>query len=360
MHLAISVVEIWRLVISRFRSIVYFLVLICFFLFLILLFIAKDHNANGKIIISKLNIELSALLSLENGTLFAGAKGSPVLCKSTDFGMTWSTLFNFSALYNTIRLGKEINSLFVSKSGTILVNPGYSGIWTSFDGGQTFLHTLRRVAGCRAQSFTETRNGTIFFGTYGEAALIYRSTDFGRTWNLLINVSGARHVHFIQADPNSENVYVSLGDNLPGYTVFGLFRLSTDGLQRIGFLQQPVAIDFCKDGSIILGSDAYPQGVLCLYPNQHIEYLLNLSQKGKKYDTPVWTIKCLSDGHIFAGSGDIRLNITGYLWESTDAGLTWNLAASFPTDVRRLQSTETGILYVLTVDGELYVIKIEK
>lgn len=80
----------------------------------------------------------------------------------------------------------------------------------------------------RHQGMTEDLEGNLWLGeyTYGDAtercAYVYKSTDDGVTWELSLNASeygfnSSRHIHIVQADPYTGDVYATAGDPIAGY-----------------------------------------------------------------------------------------------------------------------------------------------
>ena len=123
----------------------------------------------------------------------------------------------------------------------------------------------------------------IFIGEYGsspspypEPVYVYRSTDGGKSWTVVLNVTqfmenwwwtnknesyypnhNTTHVHFVAANPFTGKIYVSKGDYLGGAkSDLGLVIFSDDFGQtwKTLYLGQPTAIAFLKD-KVIFGED---------------------------------------------------------------------------------------------------------
>jgi len=60
-------------------------------------------------------------------------------------------------------------------------------------------------------------DGAVFLGEYPLAATdsprILRSTDFGETWSTVAQLDDVRHVHSIQVDPYTDELWVTTGDS---------------------------------------------------------------------------------------------------------------------------------------------------
>jgi len=144
------------------------------------------------------------------------------LYKSENSGKTWKLVYDFG--------DDRITDIYVSRNGTLFLGTN-GGVYRSEDEGKTWTRVLdfsNTTYGALSQgNFAEASDGTIYIGEYGQKPyvkpLIYKSTDDGRTWTLVYNLteieSGANHTHGIAVDIYG-NLYAAYGDVDEGLIVF--------------------------------------------------------------------------------------------------------------------------------------------
>lgn len=138
------------------------------------LFKSDDVGQNwAQIGISEIGNETVKSISVKNDTLYTGTNIG--LFKSNDFGATWFQLTNGLPATNlSIHFTKFINeTLFISNS--------QYGLFYSTDYGVTFLQTTIQSGGI--QSMVENNN--VIFATQIWPGQLYKSLDFGLTWNAI-------------------------------------------------------------------------------------------------------------------------------------------------------------------------------
>jgi hypothetical protein len=118
------------------------------------------------------------------------------------------------------------NNVFSSYGNNLSRYDNSTGSWTSHD-----IFLCKGVASgvyLRHQGMTEDLSGNLWLGeyTYGDGTercgYVYKSSDNGQTWELSLNASAygfntSRHIHILQTDPYTGDIYATTGDPLAGY-----------------------------------------------------------------------------------------------------------------------------------------------
>jgi len=114
----------------------------------------------------------------------------------------------------------DVRNLTVLNSGELLAFVN-GGLYQSIDDGRSFslVHRLRHGRSPLRRGMSVDHNGAIWFGEYWAnparaPARVWRSSDNGRSWHIA-HVFGAgtvRHIHAVQYDPISKNIWLCTGD----------------------------------------------------------------------------------------------------------------------------------------------------
>lgn len=171
-----------------------------------------------------------------SGNLWAASpvSGKVGLCKSTDNGATW-----------TVKDADASGLVYVADNGDVFTSRAGGTIYRSAaanDGGSpSLVLTLDSGASILRFAASEDSAGRIFFGQYQEEMLatIYRSTDNGATFDIVLRVPAAgsgdavvgstvekgslQHFHGLSVDPFTDYIYAgadsSGGATAPGVSV---------------------------------------------------------------------------------------------------------------------------------------------
>ncbi len=121
-------------------------------------------------------------------------------------------------LRRLLRLG--VHSIILGPNGLILVIVDRE-IYRSEGAGRAFVpvHRFRRGRRPLQRGWCLTRAGHFLYGEYfgnakREQVLIWRSSDFGLSWEVVYKfpANSVRHIHTVQEDPFTGDIWVSTGD----------------------------------------------------------------------------------------------------------------------------------------------------
>jgi len=148
-------------------------------------------------------------------------------------------------------------------SRTVLVASADRWLFVSEDRGRTWRtsHALARSSGPMGILPTGFchRNGEWYVGEYpldaGATPRVLRSDDRGETWSTLLALPEVRHVHSVQIDPYTGDLWLTTGD---AGEACAIGRLRTDGFDRLGGGDQrwrAVELAFTPD-AVLWGMDS--------------------------------------------------------------------------------------------------------
>jgi photosystem II stability/assembly factor-like uncharacterized protein len=257
------------------------------------------------------------IYSLEyiDGSLFAGTDQG-FLFKSTDKGVSWEQIWNFSDAIWTIKQNMT--------NGDIYIGTQVTGLFKSTDGGVSFSNVFDPNAWIGSIGFDNS--GNIYAGTelYG----IFRSTNNGQDWT---------HIWDTDVLPLSI-VFNSSGDIFAGTITNGIYK-STDGgstWESVGFNFEIVwSLIIDENDNIYAGMDS--DG---LYKSE------NGGSSWSKIGLNSVTANLLknSNGYLFA------VDSYNVIYESKNDGLNWiNLTEGMNNnEINCSTQDELGFLYLGT------------
>lgn len=94
-------------------------------------------------------------------------------------------------------------------------------VFVSRDGGKTWQVTRTLPDSSSPMGVLPTgvcqHAGTVYLGEYplasSETPCILRSTDYGDTWDVMAELDDVRHIHAVQVDPYTDEIWVTTGDS---------------------------------------------------------------------------------------------------------------------------------------------------
>ena len=206
-----------------------------------------------------------------DGTWY-GANG-PWVRKSTDGGLTYSTIFNLQK-HPDGHSPAYVANILALDNGALVVTT-YSGggqVWVS-NADQTeitlAIQLTPRAVVPREYGFTHYDN-IIFLSEYGSyhavdtPRKVYRSLDYGQTWETVLELpqGHGRHIHTVAFDPWANRVWVGYGDspvagNIMYSDDYGLTWSTVHAIERV---QQSTGI-YPRPHCVLFGSDEEPDGI---------------------------------------------------------------------------------------------------
>ncbi|MCL2357174.1 MAG: hypothetical protein FWC70_08460 [Defluviitaleaceae bacterium] len=261
----------------------------------------------------------------QDGVVYA-VRYSTQLVTSANHGDDWTFVHQFAHQIQGIYLD-DAGNIFVSTSYDRWSPVGTGEIFKSSDGGATFRRVLVLEAGAALNWSFASRDGLMFISEYGykgdnNARKIFRSRDFGETWEIVFDPPPRRewHNHKILITDDGI-VYQSVGDGANAQILRSADNGDSWQVASRGF--HPTSALVC-DTYILWGLDSgRVPGVL----RQNLQtgersqsFALPRRFNGAAYDMAT------AHGVIYTGfMSYYGQNFPGSLFYSTDNGLTWNL-----------------------------------
>ena len=166
--------------------------------------------------------------------------------KSTDGGITWNNigLANTKIISKIIVSPNNSNEIYVSANGNPLIADNNRGVYKSANGGLTWNQLLfvNNQTGISdiimnpannneiyAASYTCIRNATVNI-RYSNDARIYKTTNGGSTWNLLLNGLPNTKINrysICMSKQNTNKIYVAVSDS--NYAMQGVYVTTNGG-----------------------------------------------------------------------------------------------------------------------------------
>lgn len=145
-----------------------------------------------------------------------------ILQKSTDFGSSWSDVYDFTYNVGIVIVTANGNILVGQKSDSDFFADPPAQLYLSTDGGSTFNSVLTLTSGGFESFSYDVYGDTVFVGEYGKynATHAYRSTDGGANWSTVfthpVDGSSTVHIHKLHIDNvTPTTIYLSAGDSTP-------------------------------------------------------------------------------------------------------------------------------------------------
>lgn len=174
-----------------------------------------------------------------------------------------------------------------SLSPTVLVATVGPAVFVSQNAGERWQHVRGLPGSSGPMGVLPTalcsRDGTVYLGEYPQDSnatpRILRSTDAGREWSTVVELPDVRHVHAIQRDPYTDDLWVTTGDR--------------DAESRINRLRSDGELDVVGGGSqrwraveLAFTPDAVLWGMDCGYADAKWIFRLDRDDVDAEVSTP--------------------------------------------------------------------------
>lgn len=165
-------------------------------------------------------------------------------------------------------------------------------VFTSVDGGRSFRPTLELPptsgpAGVTPSAFCE-HHDVFYLGEYPLATnttpRIWRSVDRGHSWSMALTIPEVRHVHAIQVDPYTDDLWVTTGD---AGEACRIGRLRDTGGGSLDFEVVASGGQRFRAVELAFTSEAIVWGVDCCYADSNPVYRLRRDAIPERENGPV-------------------------------------------------------------------------
>ena len=205
---------------------------VLFFCIIILLSSALTYNYQAGASIDQLQIndvpsfagQMEGSAFTRNGTLFAGDTNFN-LFRSDNYGASFRLVYSFPQQSGTqSQITGYVWTIFVDSRNYVFVSiPGTNRLYRSTNFGQTF-NEVQNTGGAQNDGFyigmTEDSQGSLYAATYSNSITpqsppVLKSTNGGASWSV-IHRFAAVHLHNVKFNPANGYLYVSTGEWAPG------------------------------------------------------------------------------------------------------------------------------------------------
>lgn len=317
--------------------------------------------------------EVNSIVTVDNNDLYVATRSNGIM-KSTDTGNNWETINNglnstyinclCTHLENTIFAGTY--GIYKSTDAGANWTPSYQGInaasvsdmittpdgsifaisdeiYRSDDYGQTWINVSAIIPEVNFTAIKTDHAGNIYVTAHDSYwGRLYKSTDYGTSWQELLNETTFYTPNDFAMDANSNLYIVTQGDGVLFSSDQGLsWENRTNSIDC--FELENIAID--SSGIIIVAASCYNKKLFRSIDSGTSWEEVNLSQAGN-----ATALKSNVDGHFFSGNG------FNNVYKSTDGGISWN-DISLPEEAFHVFSIETvgsNQVYVATMQGIYY------
>ena len=269
------------------------------------------------------------VMAYHEGILWARQNQTGILLQSTNHGGNWAYIYKFENPVRAIYLN-EHGVIFVSTTVDRWSPTPTGAIHRSYDGGETFHTVLSGMSGAAEHWNIASNDNIMFISEYGfkgrgdNARRIYRSIDWGITWQIVFDPGRIYNYHHHRILITDDGiVYQAIGDGINARII----RSQDNGAswQTVVTGYQPTsAIAF--DTHILWGLDGGPYyGVM--------RYCRSTGAITRSFTTPEPFGSSNYDmlyvnGVVYAmflSYGHIRYTHPGSIFFSRDEGITWEL-----------------------------------
>ncbi len=301
--------------------------------------------ANAGVPINAIMHTCSAYLSPDNNRLYLGGEVSeggrggqdiwlsvpsalPFAKTETGSGSAeWKITANLdSALY--------VHCLIETRNGALYAGTGPFGkVYTSTDKGRKWLKTATLPDARKVYTLLETPEGDVYAGTYPKGD-VFKTTDAGLTWTAAADIPNATTVSKLISGKNNilyAAVYPS-DDLEQGY----IFKTTNRGVSWQALSVVPDVVGgvrtLCQTASGTLVAGCYSgSSAVYLSSDQGLTWnqiSLPIYQARREEWSQICFVKETAPGTLFAGGWTHGSGQGGYVWKSSNGGMSWDTTAS--------------------------------
>lgn len=307
-----------------------------------------DNNALVKLEIQKKipnfvvqYVDNNEIWASSNHTIFRSTIGVNDFKKFCSLPVPFYSRFAGSSnlLSRSLRLG--VKSILKLKDGTILAIANKK-IFRIKNGELSVVHSFDKGSGPLRKGWCEDNNGNCYFGEYflnnkrNSSVKLFKSSDNGKKWDSIQAFENIRHVHALQFDPFSGNLWLCTGDRDDESSIM-FSEDEGDSWVPIASGKQifrTVSLLFTKK-HVYWGTDApSKQNYICRYSRDNgaidklapvdgpVHYSINVGNQFKLFSTAV---EGNSEGNSMEWDKD------AHIWASMDAN-RWNSIIDWKKD----------------------------
>lgn len=146
----------------------------------------------------------------KEGTVYVVKNQDTVLEKTSDWGETFDQLYDFETVTYQVA---------VVSDGSLIATTGSRKLLRSEDGGASWSEVLSMNGRASKWGGLDVYDRFVVFAPYHEEKAIYLSTDYGKTFNKILEIQSATHCHTVKFDPYENIIWSSWGDHRPNDTL---------------------------------------------------------------------------------------------------------------------------------------------
>jgi hypothetical protein len=260
------------------------------------------------------------------------------LKKSDDGGKTWANIKLLTLNTETIFIDSKKNIFLTTvETGNISrSNVENDKEWTEISVMQCKNEYGEGWGYGTKWGFTETKDGTLLLGEYGQidvskrsCSFIHRSTDGGLTWEIAYDgekqfpEAPGRHIHIVRTDPYTGYIYATQGDGSPRSR---LLKSTNDGktwesLENISDTSQYLSLVFTSKYRVLGTDKGKGNKIIRTKDDKVFEEVFSLPDYADGY---IWDMKRdEKSGFIIAGTQTISAGKSSLIIISPDNGTSW-------------------------------------